>query len=44
MSITPDNIDVAEATTRIEAYTPEWSNIAPGDPGSALIDMFAWLA
>lgn len=35
---------VAEAITRIEAYTPEWSNIAPGDPGSALIDMFAWLA
>jgi Baseplate J-like protein len=35
---------VAEAITRIEAHTPEWSNIAPGDPGSALIDMFAWLA
>jgi hypothetical protein len=35
---------VAEATTRIEAHTPEWSNIAPGDPGAALIDMFAWLA
>jgi hypothetical protein len=35
---------VAEAITRIEAHTPEWSNVAPGDPGSALIDMFAWLA
>ncbi|HVZ08879.1 putative baseplate assembly protein [Rhodopila sp.] len=35
---------VAEATARVEAHTPEWSNIAPGDPGSALIDMFAWLA
>jgi hypothetical protein len=35
---------VAEAITRIEAHTPEWSNIAPGDPGRALIDMFAWLA
>src|SRR5215471_15268699 len=35
---------VAEAITRVEAHTPEWSNIAPGDPGSALIDMFAWLA
>jgi hypothetical protein len=35
---------VAEAITRVEAHTPEWSNIAPGDPGSALIDLFAWLA
>lgn len=35
---------VAEAINRIEANTPEWSNIAPGDPGRALIDMFAWLA
>lgn len=35
---------VAEAITRIEAHTPEWSNVAPGDPGSALIDLFAWLA
>jgi hypothetical protein len=35
---------VAEAVTRIEAHTPEWSNVAPGDPGRALIDMFAWLA
>ncbi|MBV8105654.1 MAG: putative baseplate assembly protein [Hyphomicrobiales bacterium] len=34
---------VAEATARIEAHTPEWSNVAPGDPGSALIDLFAWL-
>jgi hypothetical protein len=34
---------VTEAVTRIEAHTPEWSNIAPGDPGSALIDLFAWL-
>jgi hypothetical protein len=32
----------AEATARIEAHTPEWSNIAPGDPGAALIDLFAW--
>src|SRR5262249_42828601 len=35
---------VAEAINRIEAHTPEWSNVAPGDPGRALIDMFAWLA
>jgi hypothetical protein len=34
---------VTEAVNRIEAHTPEWSNIAPGDPGRALIDMFAWL-
>jgi hypothetical protein len=34
---------VAEAITRVQAHTPEWSNIAPGDPGSALIDLFAWL-
>jgi predicted phage baseplate assembly protein len=34
---------VAEATARIEAHTPEWSNVAPGDPGAALIDLFAWL-
>jgi hypothetical protein len=34
---------VAEATARIESHTPEWSNIAPGDPGSAMIDLFAWL-
>jgi hypothetical protein len=35
---------VAEAITRVEAHTPEWSNVAPGDPGAALIDLFAWLA
>jgi hypothetical protein len=34
---------VAEAITRIEATTPEWSNVAPGDPGAAIIDLFAWL-
>jgi Baseplate J-like protein len=34
---------VAEAITRVQAHTPEWNNIAPGDPGSALIDLFAWL-
>ncbi len=34
---------VTEAVTRVEAYTPEWSNVAPGDPGLALIDLFAWL-
>ncbi len=35
---------VTEAVNRIEAHTPEWSNVAPGDPGRALIEMFAWLA
>jgi hypothetical protein len=34
---------VAEATGRAESHTPEWRNIAPGDPGAALIDLFAWL-
>jgi hypothetical protein len=34
---------VTDAINRIEAHTPEYTNIAPGDPGSALIDMFAWL-
>jgi hypothetical protein len=35
---------VAEAIARIEASTPEWSNVAPGDPGAAIVDLFAWLA
>lgn len=34
---------VQEATARLHAHTPEYSNIAPGDPGAALIDVFAWL-
>ncbi len=34
---------MTEAVARVEAHTPEWSNIAPGDPGAALIDLFAWL-
>jgi hypothetical protein len=34
---------VSETLARVEAHTPEWTNIAPGDPGSALIDLFAWL-
>src|ERR1700745_2476340 len=32
-----------EARDRVQAYTPEWTQINPGDPGSALIDLFAWL-
>ena len=32
-----------EARSRIQAHTPEWM-INPGDPGVALIDLFAWLA
>jgi predicted phage baseplate assembly protein len=34
---------VQEAVARLEAHTPEYSNVAPGDPGAALIDLFAWL-
>jgi predicted phage baseplate assembly protein len=33
-----------EARNRIQAHTPEWTQINPGDPGVALIDLFAWLA
>ncbi len=33
-----------EARSRIQAHTPEWTQINPGDPGVALIDLFAWLA
>lgn len=33
-----------EARARIAAHTPEWTQLNPGDPGVALIDLFAWLA
>ncbi len=35
---------LAEAMGRIAAHTPEWTNPAPGDPGTAIVEMFAWLA
>uniref|UniRef100_UPI0035CBCB26 putative baseplate assembly protein n=1 Tax=uncultured Sphingomonas sp. TaxID=158754 RepID=UPI0035CBCB26 len=34
---------VAEAKTRIPRYTPEWTDYNPGDPGFALVDLFAWM-
>lgn len=32
-----------EARARVAAHTPEWTQLNPGDPGVALIDLFAWL-
>lgn len=34
---------VDEALRRIPAHTPEWTNPRVGDPGRAIIDLFAWL-
>lgn len=34
---------VAEARARIPRYTPEWTDYNPGDPGMALIELFAWM-
>jgi predicted phage baseplate assembly protein len=34
---------VAEAKARIPRYTPEWTDYNPGDPGLALIEVFAWM-
>src|SRR4051812_42408307 len=34
---------VAEARARLGAHTPELRNMAPGDPGAAFVDLFAWL-
>lgn len=34
---------VAEAKARIPRYTPEWTDFNPGDPGLALIELFAWM-
>jgi hypothetical protein len=35
---------VAEALTRIPAYSPGWTNFNPSDPGITLIELFAYLA
>jgi len=32
-----------EMIRRIPAHTPEWRNAREGDPGRALIDLFAWM-
>lgn len=34
---------VAEAKTRIPRYTTEWTDFNAGDPGFALVELFAWL-
>ena len=34
---------VAEAKARIPRYTPEWTDYNPGDPGFALVELFAWM-
>jgi predicted phage baseplate assembly protein len=34
---------VAEAKARIPRYTPEWTDYNPGDPGMALVELFAWM-
>lgn len=35
---------VAEARARIPQYTPEWTDYNPGDPGFALVELFAWMS
>lgn len=34
---------VAEAEELIGQYAPQWTDRSPGDPGIALIELFAWL-
>lgn len=34
---------VAEARERLARQVPEWTQLSPGDPGMALVDLFAWL-
>lgn len=34
---------VAEARARLSAHLPELTQLSPGDPAHALIDLFAWL-
>lgn len=50
MPISPPRLDdrgfddlVAELLARIPAHTPEWTDPRVGDPGRALIELFAWL-
>jgi hypothetical protein len=37
------NTIVDEAVQRIATYCPEWKKPVPGDPGLALIELFAWM-
>lgn len=34
---------LAEAKARIPRYTPEWTDFNPGDPGMAIVELFAWM-
>jgi predicted phage baseplate assembly protein len=34
---------VAEARTRIERYTPEWTDVNDNEPGMTLVQIFAWM-
>jgi len=34
---------VAEARTRIERYTPEWTDVNDNEPGMALVQLLAWM-
>src|ERR1700676_5124093 len=50
MPLTPPNLDdrqyadiVAEAKTLIPRYAPEWTNFNESDPGTTLVELFAWM-
>lgn len=34
---------VADMLRRIPAHTPEWTDVREGDPGRALVELFAWM-
>jgi predicted phage baseplate assembly protein len=34
---------VADMVRRVQAHTPEWTDIREGDPGRTLIDLLAWM-
>lgn len=50
MALVPPNLDdrtfddlFAEARARIPRYTPEWTNFNESDPGTTLLQLFAWM-
>src|SRR5260370_6414751 len=34
---------VAEARTRIERYTPEWTDVNDNEPGMTMVQLLAWM-
>src|SRR5205085_1493924 len=34
---------MVEARTRIPRYTPEWTDFNESDPGTTLVELFAWM-